>query len=252
MEDELLEGFASRYYLHGRVFYNDAEFLDVLEEPFPPQLGIGGGPEKTLQYSFEETKTWASLVGIAGLSLFAGGYLPAASEERLEILKILLPVYNRGARPLDLFKRDLPRVWDLRVDKNFDSWHVVGLFNWDYEKEQEVKIDFEKCGLEKSLGCLLFDFWEKRFLGEGMGSFSRKLAPRHCTIISIHTKANRPQLLSTTRHITQGGIEIVDMKWDNRTNTLSGISIGPKETSHSLFIHVPTKYRLKKTLGVEV
>jgi len=36
--------------------------------------------------------------------------------------------------------------------------------------------------------------------------------------------ANHPQLISTSRHITQGIVDVLDEKWDGATKTLSGRS----------------------------
>ncbi len=257
LDDYLLKGFKSRYYLNGYCFYNDAEFFDVSERPFPPQRrgtvedGWVGASEFII-YPMERTKAWLSLIGIAGLSLFCGGYLPASTAERWNLYKKFLPVYPIGGRPVDLFENELPRIWDLKMEKKFGSWNVVGLFNWSDEEEQEISIDFKELYLDSSEKYLLFDFWRSKFLGEFQGSFSATLQPRSCLVLALHRKSEVPKVISTDRHITQGGIELIDVKWDEANNTLRGISKSPKNTSHNIFIYLPKGYEVGNLSGCEM
>jgi hypothetical protein len=43
-------------------------------------------------------------------------------------------------------------------------------------------------------------------------------------VLAVRPEQNRPQLLSTSRHITQGIVDIVEETWDAQTRTLRGRS----------------------------
>ena len=45
-----------------------------------------------------------------------------------------------------------------------------------------------------------------------------------CIALAIRPRANHPQLISTSRHVTQGIVDVADEKWDAATKTLSGRS----------------------------
>ena len=63
-------------------------------------------------------------------------------------------------------------------------------------------------------------------------------------MISLRPLLDRPQLLGTERHISQGAFDIDAMKWDAAKNNLSGTyRIGPGQ-KWSLSIYVPKGYAL--------
>ena len=66
--------------------------------------------------------------------------------------------------------------------------------------------------------------------------------PGGVTLLALHEAIGSPQVLSTDRHVTQGGIEIEDVQWDATEKVLSGISTGPVQSSHNVFVHVPGKH----------
>ena len=43
-------------------------------------------------------------------------------------------------------------------------------------------------------------------------------------VIAVRPRAEHPQLLSTSRHITQGIVDVLEEKWNTRNKTLSGRS----------------------------
>src|SRR5262249_3321204 len=45
-----------------------------------------------------------------------------------------------------------------------------------------------------------------------------------CRILAVRPALEWPQVISTSRHITQGMVDIVEEKWDEATQTLSGKS----------------------------
>jgi hypothetical protein len=56
-------------------------------------------------------------------------------------------------------------------------------------------------------------------------------------------KSGNPQFISTDRHVLQGAIEIENVSWNENEKTISGISTGPLNTSHSVFVYVPRDIR---------
>jgi hypothetical protein len=65
-------------------------------------------------------------------------------------------------------------------------------------------------------------------------------------VFAIREAREHPWVLSTTRHITQGGVSLLDETWDAGANTLSGRSAVVVGDPYVLTIHVPDGYRLKE------
>ena len=80
------------------------------------------------------------------------------------------------------------------------------------------------------------------FFGELRGRFSVQLEPASVVLLAIHERRGVPQLISTDRHVTQGGVELESVEWNAATTTLSGVSLGPSGTEHSVYLYLPEKH----------
>ena len=85
-----------------------------------------------------------------------------------------------------------------------------------------------------------FDYWADRFIPPFQGELDQALAPGTCRILAVRTQADHPQLLSTSRHITQGLMDVLEERWDPRTRTLSGKSRVVAGDRYELRIALPT------------
>ena len=85
---------------------------------------------------------------------------------------------------------------------------------------------FGALGLELDKKYYVYDFWNNSFVGklEGNQRLEQTLRPGEARMMSVHEVENNPQLISTDRHIMQGYIDLLGVKWDGTTKTLSGVS----------------------------
>ncbi len=67
-----------------------------------------------------------------------------------------------------------------------------------------------------------FDFWANAPLPDFTGAFKMKVAPRSCRVIAARADEGHPLVLSSSRHITQGMVDISDEVW--RRGKLSATS----------------------------
>jgi hypothetical protein len=56
------------------------------------------------------------------------------------------------------------------------------------------------------------------------GSLATKLPKHACQVLAIREVTDHPMVLSTSRHITQGVVDIVSETWDPAARTLAGTS----------------------------
>ena len=146
------------------------------------------------------------------------------------------------------------RWWFSEIDQPFDHWSVLARFNWRQKElewkrpgapEQEVK--FADLGLPDDREYLVFEFWSQEFLGKSKGSFT---APAQDTnnglqVFAIREARPHPWVLSTTRHISQGGVSLLDERWDSGSNVLSGKSAVVVGDPYGMTVHLPEGFRLK-------
>ena len=89
---------------------------------------------------------------------------------------------------------------------------------------------------------LVFDFVRQSFLGIVSESLALELAPCESRILSFRKQLDRPQILSTSRHISQGAAELRDICWDETERTLSVCSDLIAGENYRLYVFVPDGY----------
>ena len=154
-----------RYYTNGVFWANDPDCL-LVREPF----------------TMDQARMWGSLIALSGGIVFISENLAALPPERLDIIRKCLPVYaNSGdgyrfGRPLDLLRNNPPTLWHLPVRRDFESWDLLGVFNWS-EKPDSVDIDLSEAGFAREKELLAYDFWKEKLIGNVRGSMRLELDP---------------------------------------------------------------------------
>jgi len=220
---------AKRYYFHHRTWINDADHV-VLANLTPTQ-----------------GQAAATIVSLSGGNMIAGDRLADLDAVRLNILGKAFPSFGEAARPIDLFDSDRPEVFALHVTKPFGAWLVLGVFNADPQAAKEKSIPLERLNLDPARKYIAYDFWEQKFYGELAGQLTLKLPPASVVLLAIHEKRGKPQFISTDRHVSQGGVELEDVQWDEAAKALRGISVGAPGTDHRVFVYLPEKHPWTQT-----
>ena len=215
---------AKRYYYHNRAWINDADHV-VLSN-----------------LTVSQAQAAATIVALSGGNMISGDRMTDLDVPRLDILKKAFPSFGEAARPIDLFERDRPEIFALRVKKTFGEWLVLGIFNGDEKAPVEKVIPVSRLGLAPGRTYVAFDFWKQKFFGELNEQISMRLEPASVVLLAIHERRGMPQLLSTDRHVTQGGVELESMEWNAHMTTLSGVSLGPPRSEHNVFLYLPDKH----------
>ena len=215
---------AKRYYFHKRAWINDADHIcmDLLNN----QL----------------SEAAATLIAMSGGNMISGDRLTQLDPYKLDILKKITPSFGEAATPVDLFDDTMQSVFALKVKKTFAdpvAWTVIGFFNASLTETVEKKFPLQRLWLEPNKTYLAFDFWKQQFIGELTGEIKVSVQPGSVVLLTLHEKTGNPQFISSDRHVLQGAIEIENVSWNESEKTISGISTGPLNTSHSVFVYVP-------------
>lgn len=63
-------------------------------------------------------------------------------------------------------------------------------------------------------------------------------------VYAIRKKLGRPQIISTSRHITQGAVDLISVSWDDKKYVLSGISNVVAKEPYQITFFVPDDYKI--------
>ena len=219
-------------FLNTLAFYTDPDVVCV-REPLP----------------LEMARVWATLVGITGQLLMASDKMYELPDERVELLRRIFPVGD--IRPMELYPiTQKPGIFDLKVAKpGVGEWDVVALFNWSDTDARTFDLSPARLGLKPGAFVCL-DAWTGQPVHEGDGSFSVEVPPASCRVVTYWAVSGRPRAVGTSRHLTQGLLDLEDVKWSQDRLRLTGVSQVVGGDPYQVRVHVPSGYRVK-TKGVE-
>ena len=128
---------------------------------------------------------------------------------------------------MDLYPLQLsgwPRIFDLRISRpKAGQWDVVALFNRDPLKTVSIRLDPKDLGLADD-HYIFYDAWRKELLGVGGDGLTLALEPMSCRLLVVRRQMAGPQLVGSSRHITQGADDLLEAAWDPASATWTGRS----------------------------
>jgi alpha-galactosidase len=136
--------------------------------------------------------------------------------------------------------------WLNEFNTPFENWYVLHRLNWTGKKKETARattVRFADLGLDSAKAYLVYEFWENRLLGVLQNEIELgELGPMGLQSLAIRERLDRPQLVSTNRHLSQGAAEIEILRWEE--NTLSGRSKVIIGDRYGITVYVPANYEV--------
>jgi len=247
-------------FLEGVVWRGDPDHCDV--------MGTWLMDEDAMMPVFAtEAPVPARTIIRPAICTMAGGVLMVSDkvevykdDRNLEGMKRSAPVlFTVPGQLYDCGRRTVP-WWLQEIDRPFDHWSVLARIQWGEERKgqkhkwelqgvAEEKVAFTDLGLPADREYLVCEFWNQKYLGKFKGSFTAPAMDKNTgmDVFAIREARPHPWVISTTRHISQGGVSLLDVKWDGGGKVLSGKSAVVVGDPYVLTAHLPEGYRLKTT-----
>jgi hypothetical protein len=127
-----------------------------------------------------------------------------------EIGRVDGEVSGRDPKPFDASLTPAVHLYALEVNRPFESWLVLGRTGGSFDR-----ILWTDLGLDPGRAYTVFEFWNRRPVavekdGFVPGPLSR---PFNSQVFIIRERLARPQVVATSRHITGGGVDLLDVAW---------------------------------------
>ncbi|MEI6647576.1 MAG: ATP-binding protein [bacterium] len=199
----IMEEALRAFHLNGRWFAVDNDVYYMATELKDVSPVVGGWPV---------ARTWLSMVGLSCGAAFTSD---PWNEERFKSywrnVEVLTPPAKERTEVLDLCtSREWPRLVG-HVKREWGNWTVALLWN-PADKEQEVKLDFARIGLDAHRRYAVWSFWDNRYLGVVEGSYTTPfLGPafsQHLCFTALPKDAYAPTLIGSSLHIYCGAAEL--------------------------------------------
>lgn len=190
--------------------------------------------------TFDQAVSRVSFLSVLGLPITLGDNLPDLPEERVELLRRCIPALD--IHPMDIREVDHDYhyvITNLAINRPFEQWNVVNILNL-LESDNEISIDIKNELHLPAQDYLVYDYWNHSFLGKYSDKIILNLCPCSSLIISVRKAADHPQIVTTSRHISQGAVDLIDVCWDEADGVLSGISKVVKGDPYEIIVHEPS------------
>lgn len=208
-------------HLHNIVWYGDPDVL-LVRAPL----------------TLDQARVWAALQGLTGQALLSSDRLPDLPDERVELLRRVYPAAD--IRPLDLFPTTRNKtIWDLKINHLGRNYDVVGVFNFRETTARSTYLAWDDLGLPHDQPMHVFDFWNREYLGAFKGGMMVENAPTSCRVLTLVPATDRIELVSTSRHMTQGWTDLVSLQPSPDGSTWSGRSKTVKNDPYQLRFAFP-------------
>ncbi|MGN0179281.1 MAG: hypothetical protein ACI4DY_07565 [Monoglobaceae bacterium] len=194
----------------------------------------------------EQAASRAFFVAMLGLPMNFGDNLLTLSEKRVELLKRCLPVMDIHPMALrETLVSDNGITINLAIEKVYESYNVIDVFNFS-EESVVKKICFDS-DLDLEDGeYLVYNYSDKKFEGIISDFIYVELKSYESKIYSIRKKISKPQIVSTSRHMTQGAAEIINMRWiDDVTFEFESELV--KNDNYEVYMHIPEEYMVESS-----
>jgi hypothetical protein len=149
-------------------------------------------------------------------------------------------ISGSGPRPFDAGYIPKCELYLLEINKPYENWMMLGRTG-----ESIQKVSFSDLGLAPDKEYFIFEFWSKKLIGSFTKEFEfGKINPQfNCQLYCIRERKSTPQVVATDRHISCGGLELENVKWND--SILSGESELVANDPYDLFITEPNGYHFK-------
>jgi hypothetical protein len=242
-------------FLEGVVWRNDPDHCDVLGEwlmDADAMMPVFARKEPVPARSVIRP----AICAISGTVLMLSDKLEVYRDDgNIEGMKRSAPVLFTVPGQLYSCGRTTVPWWLQEIDRPFDHWSVLARFQWaekratqwvfDFKGVPQQEVKFADLGLYDDREYVIFEFWSQKFLGKSKGSFTAPEMDDNTgmQVFVIREAREHPWVLSTTRHLSQGGVSLSDVKWDANAKTLSGRSAVVIDDPYVMTIYLPEGFQ---------
>lgn len=214
--DEFCERSIDRLYhffpLHNTALYADGDNV-VLRREFNTKT---------------QARSRVSFYGISGMPVTVGDRFREYDDELIYMLRRIVPVVDTNPVEFEVkFPDGAGRKIITAFNRPFGSWQVAALIN-TRENPLDVTLDFAAdCRLETGSGkrYAVYDYWNNTFLGIFDRNIQLTIPPFDTAVLRVTPIEDEmlPVLVSSSRHLTQGGYELVSMERKAACGVVCGI-----------------------------
>ena len=190
-----------------------------------------------------EARSRIAAVSLTGLPVTFGDDLPSLPDERVDLIKRALPVVKTFPAQMSSPVSDgKTQLYVVKVEREFESYTLAGVQNFT-DKPIKRRLSYAAELRIEDGEYLAYSFFEQKELFADSDSITVCVAPHDTLVIAIRAKKDTPQIISTSRHLTQGAAELRDVVFEEGVLTVCAELVSGDE--YRALISVPVGYTLR-------
>lgn len=226
---------ACSYYTHRKLYINDSGNVLTVDSPLP----------------LEDARVHAAIHAFGGSPSMIGDDVDRMAPDRLDLLRKTLPRSRNVAFPVDLFDcpyPDHPKLFQQTVTKAWGRFDVVAVFNFGRDPLRQV-IGWERLGLASG-AYHVWEFFNQQYVGTFESHAEVVVPPGAVRVLRLTRDSGHPEVMGTDMHLLMGEFELLDMSWNEKTQTLAGLAWRPRGEKGHLFVHAPSGLAVRNPRGL--
>lgn len=212
-----------RAWLHPTVWTNDPDCLPARDSE--------------TELTGDEVRALATAIGLTGGMVLVSDPVRRLTLERLGVIACLLPPLRERALPASYFEPGIPERVVARIERPWDSWSLVGLFNQS-DSARQVRLTWHQLGLEAG-PYHATEFWTGSYLGCSEEGAAVTLAAHGAAVLAVRAARPEPFLLFSSFHISQGGAEVASWEYERDSNRIRWMSRLGRDAAGTFMLWVP-------------
>lgn len=259
---------------NGIVWRNDPDHCDVLPHFKPAEAGnvtkttaVRASPAETIvrpalasiagcmlilsdrPQVYQDDANLAGLRRAAPVLFSVPGQLYDFTPERTNnLIRIPRTAITSGGEPtpIDALQFGTVNPWWLNeFNLPTGRWSVLHRINWSDRSAAATEVRLADLGLDSNKEYAAYEFWSKRYLGTCRTTLRvTDLTANGIASIALRETTAHPQLVSTNRHLSQGGVDLVKVEWSASADTLTGTSKVVAGDRYELAVRVPAGFTI--------
>jgi hypothetical protein len=125
------------------------------------------------------------------------------------------------------------------------------VFNFNSDRADRIQLSWSDLGLTADKPVHVFDFWNREYLGAWEKGMVVETAPTSCRVLTLLPDDGGIQFISSSRHITQGWLDLASLTKNEAGTAFSGTSKVVKNDPYELRFVFPrgTNYVAKRAVA---
>ncbi|NSW90997.1 MAG: alpha-galactosidase [Firmicutes bacterium] len=222
---------AALWYKNRKFWINDADSIQIAKG-----------------CSLSEARVRATVVALSGGHVMLSEDLRTVDNQRLEIIRRILPAYPEAAKPINMFENPFPEgypsMWSLTLYTDFGRMVVLAVFNLT-QKMQIYEITPQMVGMEPGKEFIALEWWQNKWIGRFKDKFTVEVPAEDVAVIHAQPIKDVPTVVSVSHHIT-GGYIIENVTFDVESGILKAELVTKVGMPMVVFGYVPEGWELER------